>query len=125
MATSSSILAWEIPWIDNIKLWESRIPLCKSGRAHLTRNTSLIFGLHEYVSKLSVSSNSIGFPEAHPLPSTFPVLFLKSHWGFVSFTYFHIVFQILCLWMDRASTTYVLKCVMRHGCKMKKNNLDE
>lgn len=67
----------------------------KSGRAHLTRNTSVIFGLREYVSKLSVSSNPIGFPEAHPLLPTFPLLFLKSHWGFVSFTYFHTVFQIL------------------------------
>lgn len=104
----------------NIKLLEARIPLDKSGRAHLTRNTSVIFGLREYVSKLSVSSNPIGFPEAHPLLPTFPLLFLKSHWGFVSFTYFHTVFQILCLWMDRASMTSVLKCVMRHGCKMKK-----
>lgn len=75
-------------------LYKSKILIGKNGRAHLIRN-GLIFGLHEYISKLSISSNPADFPEA------FLPYFLLCSWEVTGDLFhllsFHIVFQILCV----------------------------
>lgn len=68
------------------------------------------------------SSNPIGFPEAiHSSPHF--LLFLKSHWGFVSFTYFHTVFQILSV-DGQGINDLRIKCY-EAWLVNEKNNLDE